>query len=172
LGYYQKFLSKTGFKPKDNEYKAGILYMIAQTMYRNKKFEDASNYLDQFKEVLEQMPQMQSNDLFNKYYLLSSAISFFTGKLSLALKNTKIINKWQEKNQNISSGLISSILITLVVGMSIIYTIGVVYMNISLGWTLEKTLTVAVLPFIPLDILKCILASLLSVSLKRVIKNF
>jgi hypothetical protein len=86
LGYYRKFLVKKGFKPKDNEYKAGILYMIAQTMYRNKKFEDASNYLDQFKEVLEQMPQIQANDLLNKYYLLRSAISFFTGNINEAVE--------------------------------------------------------------------------------------
>ena len=105
LNHYEKFLNKTGFKPKDHEYQASILYMIAQTIYRNKKFNDAGMYLDQFKDVLDKMTQIQSFDLLNKYYLLRSAIRFFTGKINEAVELLQSVSNNASFGKNITDML-------------------------------------------------------------------
>ena len=55
----------------------------------------------------------------------------------------------------------------ILVGMVIVYLIGTVYMKFTLnrGWL--DVLLMAVIPFIPLDIAKCILASVIGVPLKK-----
>lgn len=60
------------------------------------------------------------------------------------------------------------IIISILVGMPIIYVIGSVYMKMITGISLEATLTTAVLPFIPLDILKCFIAAILAKSIQRI----
>ena len=67
--------------------------------------------------------------------------------------------------------LILSILITVVVGMPMIYLLGTLYMKFFLGLTLKATLVMAVLPFIPLDIIKCIVASLLAIPIKSALSR-
>lgn len=76
---YKKFLKTTQFQPKDNLYKAGLLYMIAHTLYRNKKFKDSLEYLDQLKECIESGGKALNVQYLNKLILLSAANKFFLG---------------------------------------------------------------------------------------------
>ena len=111
IGNYQKFILKTGFKRKDNEYKALLLYMIAQTLYRNKKFEDSLGYSSQLKEVIEQMTQSQTIDILFKHSMLSAANSFFTGKIADAINmlesnmSNPIMNKNVQDSLNLKLNL-------------------------------------------------------------------
>lgn len=59
------------------------------------------------------------------------------------------------------------ILLAIVVGMPVIYIPGALYMKLLTGMTWEATMMTAVLPFIPLDILKCVLAGFLAKMLTR-----
>jgi hypothetical protein len=105
IGNYQKFLKKTGFKPKDNEYRASILYMIAQTLYRNKKFEESKAYSAQLKDVIEQMPQTLKNDFLVKHSMLSAANNFFTGKIIEAIQILESIARTPSLNKNLQDSL-------------------------------------------------------------------
>lgn len=60
------------------------------------------------------------------------------------------------------------LLLSVLVGMPIIYLLGSVYMKMITGMSLEATLTSAVLPFIPLDILKCFISVILGKSIQRI----
>ncbi len=51
--------------------------------------------------------------------------------------------------------------VTILVGMPIIYAIGTIYMKFFTGMTWMAALSAAVIPFIPLDIFKCIAAALI-----------
>lgn len=59
------------------------------------------------------------------------------------------------------------LMITILVGMPIIYICGTISMCIVLKMNLVAALTVAVLPFIFADVLKCIAASFLAVKLNQ-----
>lgn len=54
------------------------------------------------------------------------------------------------------------ILVAIFVGMPVIYGIAFVWMKIAAGMTWEAAFVGAVLPFIPLDIVKCVVAALLA----------
>jgi len=59
----------------------------------------------------------------------------------------------------------------IVVGMIIVYLIGTIYMKLMLGRTWAQVLLMAVVPFIPLDIVKCILAAVIGVPLKKTLDH-
>lgn len=52
--------------------------------------------------------------------------------------------------------------VTILVGMSVIYIIGSIYMKFVTGMDWMATLTAAVIPFIPLDIFKCVAAVIIA----------
>ena len=53
-------------------------------------------------------------------------------------------------------------LVTILVGMPVIYLIGSAYMKFITGMDWTATFTAAVIPFIPLDIFKCFAAALIA----------
>lgn len=59
------------------------------------------------------------------------------------------------------------IFLSIVVGMPIIYILGAGYMELLTKMNFKALITTSVLPFIPLDILKCILAAFLAKILNR-----
>ena len=79
LKNYNLFLQETGFKTKDNTYKAGLLYMIAHTLYRNKKFNESLGFLEQLKECIEQAGKALTTEYLSRLMLLSAANKFFLG---------------------------------------------------------------------------------------------
>lgn len=61
-----------------------------------------------------------------------------------------------------SCSLIPCCLSAILAGMPVIYLLGSLYMKTVTGMTWSATFAAAVLPFIPLDIFKCIAASLIA----------
>ena len=53
-------------------------------------------------------------------------------------------------------------LVTILVGMPVIYLVGSAYMKFITGMDWAATFTAAVIPFIPLDIFKCFAAALIA----------
>lgn len=59
----------------------------------------------------------------------------------------------------------------IVIGMTIIYLIGSIYMKFMLKKSFAAVLAAAVIPFIPLDIVKCIAAAIICVPILKVIEK-
>lgn len=59
------------------------------------------------------------------------------------------------------------VFLSIVVGMPIIYILGAAYMKCITGMTLSATIASAILPFIPLDLVKCVIAAFLAETIKR-----
>ncbi|MBE6048942.1 MAG: biotin transporter BioY [Clostridium sp.] len=68
------------------------------------------------------------------------------------------------KNKN---NIKKNIFLSIVVGMPIIYILGAAYMEFLTKMNFKALILTSVLPFIPLDILKCILAAFLAKILNR-----
>lgn len=68
------------------------------------------------------------------------------------------------KNKN---NIKKNIFLSIVVGMPIIYILGAAYMEFLTKMDFKALILTSVLPFIPLDILKCILAAFLAKILNR-----
>lgn len=58
-----------------------------------------------------------------------------------------------------------------IVGMVIIYVIGSIYMKFMLGKSFGAVLMMAVVPFIPLDLLKCVLAAVIAVPVMKALNR-
>lgn len=95
------------------------------------------------------------------FLLAAPAMSFM--KIRIAAITDKLLRNSVPKTSRIIAYSMTGIFI----GMVIIYLIGSVYMMITLDKTLMQTLAAAVIPFIPLDIVKCVAASLISVPVER-----
>ena len=57
------------------------------------------------------------------------------------------------------------------VGMVLIYVVAMIYMKLFLGKAFGAVLATMVLPFIPMDIVKCIVAAIVSVPLKKALNR-
>ncbi len=66
-----------------------------------------------------------------------------------------------------ASEIIGYTLNSIIIGMTIIYLFGSLYMMLSMHITLGEAFLMAVVPFIPLDIVKCLCASLIAVPIRR-----
>lgn len=85
LDYYSRFETQTGFQPKDVEYKAGLLYIISHTLYRNKKFADSLLYLDSLQALLRTTTVAIQMQYLDKQLMLHAANLFFTNKIEQAI---------------------------------------------------------------------------------------
>lgn len=86
---------------------------------------------------------------------MSFTKKYFIAAAEKVVKNTSVAR--------IAACTVNAIL----VGMVIVYLIGTVYMKFTLNRGWMDVLLMAVIPFIPLDIAKCILASVIGVPLKK-----
>lgn len=64
---------------------------------------------------------------------------------------------------------IKCLLLSILVGMPIIYFLGASYMKLLTDMDLKTTIATAVIPFIPLDILKCFFATFIAKALNKFI---
>lgn len=92
-------------------------------------------------------------------FLISAPIMSFTKKYAAAF----FVKFMKPVTANIVGYAVNSIL----VGMVIVYAVGTVYMKLILGRTWGEVLMMAVVPFIPLDIIKCIAASIIMSTVGR-----
>lgn len=59
----------------------------------------------------------------------------------------------------------------IIIGMPIYFFLCTAYMSLFLDKTWAQSFTIAVLPFIPLDIVKCVLAALIAVPIERALSH-
>ncbi|MGN1097291.1 MAG: biotin transporter BioY [Clostridia bacterium] len=71
----------------------------------------------------------------------------------------------------VASQVVAYTVNAIVIGMTIVYLIGTVYMKFLTGRTFSETLLLAVVPFIPLDIVKCVFAAVIGVPVKRALER-
>jgi tetratricopeptide (TPR) repeat protein len=82
---YTSLHRSQAFGKSDLVYEISFLYMIAHTLYRNRKFDEAEAWLDK---IALQLPakQLKSLDLYSKIIALRAAIACYQGKNSFAVQ--------------------------------------------------------------------------------------
>jgi len=83
---FNKFDTETGFERKHIEYKSNVLYMIAHTLYRNKKFKSSLHYLDVLIETVSVMNRTFILKHYPRYIMLLTANMFFTANIEEAIE--------------------------------------------------------------------------------------
>ncbi len=98
-------------------------------------------------------------------YILAFLVS---APLMSLVKNyaVKALNRFGKKDSSVKK-MTAYGLTAVFVGMTIVYLLGTAYMKLSLGASWLETLAMAVVPFIPLDLIKCAAAAFIAVPLKR-----
>ncbi len=75
---YKRMKKVNAFQKGDQEYELGFLYMIAHVYYRNRKFADATLWLDNMRELLPSRSFKQSS-YYPKYIALMAAVASYSG---------------------------------------------------------------------------------------------
>ncbi len=86
INQYSLIQKQNGFAAKYNYYQLGFLYMIAHTLYRNKKFDKAYEYVLQLEEELKKASKTQIAELKPKLVLLKSNLFIFKKDLHSSLQ--------------------------------------------------------------------------------------
>jgi hypothetical protein len=84
INKYNELLKKGAFTDKVVFYRMGLLYFIAHTLYRNKKFVEAKHYLNEFKSCLDGEGQSYFVFYSPRYMQLTAAVSVFSNDLANA----------------------------------------------------------------------------------------
>lgn len=79
LRIYNRLKNTGAFQKKYSEIELGFIYMIAHVLYRNRKFQDATLWLDKMNEILPPV-HFRSSSYYVKYIQLRAAINGFVGK--------------------------------------------------------------------------------------------
>ncbi|WP_068473359.1 hypothetical protein [Saccharicrinis aurantiacus] len=85
LKYYSKIIVSDKPTERDKIYLARIQYMIAHTLFRNKQFKQATEYVDILKEQMQLLVKTEYTKLLPKVTQLQCALLFFTGKIDDAI---------------------------------------------------------------------------------------
>jgi len=83
---YREVEAIAGFSKPNHFYKLRLLYMITHILYRNKKFEEAEQYLTEFHENLTQYDQNYYAFFYLKYQTLRAAILHFREKNEVSVQ--------------------------------------------------------------------------------------
>ncbi len=86
IQYYKNMEASVGFQGHDLVYKARLQYMIAHTLYRNKKFKSALTYLHSLRDGFKRLNRLEYASLLPRFSLLYCAIRFFTNHLDEAIR--------------------------------------------------------------------------------------
>lgn len=86
MGYYHQIDKADRASVLDNVYMARIQYMIAHTLFRNKKFEKSLEYLSVLRKQLKVLSRIEYKRLLPKFTQLYCATRFFTGHISEAIR--------------------------------------------------------------------------------------
>lgn len=84
INQYKRIEKGGGFAPRDHPYKLSMLYMIAHTVYRNKKFQLTADYLNILKQELEHADTASFHRFYPRWSQLAAAVSVFAGNLAYA----------------------------------------------------------------------------------------
>ena len=80
VGQYEALAARNAFGPRHGSYKTGLLYMIAQTQYRNRKFAASLGRLEQLRQALAESPKADQQQLVPRYTLLWAMNHVYLGK--------------------------------------------------------------------------------------------
>lgn len=83
---YIEINTTVGFKPKDHIYKLQLLYMLSHVCYRNRKFDEAMEYLKELDENLKLYNRQYEKVLFDKLILLQAAVLSYQGNCVQAIE--------------------------------------------------------------------------------------
>lgn len=83
---YKQFCQSVGFNDKNIEYKANLQYIIAHTLYRNKKFHESLTYLTELEQTVISLNRTFILKHYPRFILLVSANLFFTHNIHEALE--------------------------------------------------------------------------------------
>ncbi|GAB2962926.1 hypothetical protein GCM10027048_34580 [Hymenobacter coalescens] len=87
---YHLMEKRHGFQPAHREYQLGLLYMIAHALYRNRRFTESVQYLEQLHQLMSTGPRSHHNEFFPKYTFLLAA------NLAFLRRNTESIRLLEE----------------------------------------------------------------------------
>lgn len=79
-------IDASGYFDSRPSHRVNMLYIITHTLYRNKKFDDAIQYLDELGEYLNQVGKAFYNRMNPRYFLLRAACENFRGNLDLSIR--------------------------------------------------------------------------------------
>lgn len=85
IRHYTQMEQQGGFTPPHLYYKLSLLYMIAQTLYRNRKFQDSLRYLEQLAASLSTEQRGLYQEFTPRYVLLSAANHAFLQQNAVAV---------------------------------------------------------------------------------------
>lgn len=85
LRIYTRLKKTRSFGRKDELIELGFVYMIAHVLYRNRKFQEAIEWVNRMNEVLHPV-QFRTSVYYAKYIQLRAAISGFSGKNKEAIE--------------------------------------------------------------------------------------
>ncbi|WP_027419134.1 hypothetical protein [Crocinitomix catalasitica] len=91
---YDKINASGYFEAKPS-YRLNILYIIAHTLYRNKKFDKAIEYLQEMETTLTQVNKGVFNRFNPKYHLLLAACENFNGSIENAIEILETLNTFK-----------------------------------------------------------------------------
>lgn len=81
---YQSLESGGRFTTKHSFYQQGLLYMLAHTLFRNRKFKEALAYLDALEKHLQGAPKAQLAEFLPKAEMLKASTCMYTNQLENA----------------------------------------------------------------------------------------
>ena len=76
---------KSGYFETHLSHHLNILYILAHTFYRNKKFDKAISYLEEMQELLPKVNKGIFKQFYPRYYLLLAACENFSGNLHVSI---------------------------------------------------------------------------------------
>jgi len=86
ISNFNQFNSQTGFDKSQTEYKVSLEYMIAHTLYRNKKFDQSLLYIQQMLHTASVMNKAFVLKHYARYIMLYSANKFLTHNIDFAIE--------------------------------------------------------------------------------------
>ena len=96
IATYHRLAKTYGFSPQHHPYQLRMLYMIAHVLYRNKKFDQSIQYLEQMRIALHQYNRTHYERFFPRYVLLLAANYSFLDRLQDAVELLEKLLKAQD----------------------------------------------------------------------------
>lgn len=96
---YNEINATLGFKPKDHLYKLQMLYMLSHVCYRNRKFDEALEYINELAINLPLYNQQYENLLNDKLVLLQAAVLSYKGA---SIEAIEVLENYLNTNTNSS----------------------------------------------------------------------
>ena len=85
LQEYHRMEESHGFADAHRFYKQSLLYMIAQTLYRNRKFDESIHYLELLRQEIESVRKSPISELYPRYVQLLAVNQSFLGNNGQAI---------------------------------------------------------------------------------------